>query len=133
MFLAPVWFDMATVPSDRLASFRRALAAPRCDLLCYGAEPAFVQFGPISTWDTSQVTDMSGLFLGESSFNAPLKDGALSVGDVGAASQDITTIKIMIARIAEQQRTDKSSLDQKLQSIIAHLHAVHGMRGAQGH
>ena len=63
----------------------------------------------------------------------PLKDGALGVGDVGAASQDIATLKVMIARVAEQQRLDKQSIDMKLQSIIAHLHAVHGMRGAQGH
>ena len=38
---------MAAVSSDRLARFRRALDAPRSDLLFYGAEPAFVQFGPI--------------------------------------------------------------------------------------
>ena len=38
---------MAAVSSDRLARFRRALDAPRSDLLFYGAEPAFVQFGPL--------------------------------------------------------------------------------------
>ena len=49
---------MATVPrvrsgvlGERLAAFRRALAASRCDLLGYGAEPAFVQFGPIVVRD----------------------------------------------------------------------------------
>ena len=82
---------------------------------------------------SSRESRTNGGSISEGGLLPPLKDGALSVGDVGAASQDITTIKIMIARIAEQQRTDKSSLDQKLQSIIAHLHAVHGMRGAQGH
>ena len=47
MSLSPAWFDMSKVLQDRLASFRRVLAAPRSDLLRYGAEPAFVQFGPV--------------------------------------------------------------------------------------
>jgi len=29
-------------------------------------------YGPIGTWDTSNVTDMSGMFLGDTSFNQPL-------------------------------------------------------------
>ena len=38
--LAPVCFDMSAMLSDRLVNFRQVLAAPRTDLLAYGAEPA---------------------------------------------------------------------------------------------
>jgi len=47
MSLSPAWFDMPKVLQDRLASFRSVLAAPRTDMLAYGAVASFVQFGPV--------------------------------------------------------------------------------------
>ena len=35
---------------------------------------------PISSWNTSKVTDMSGMFAGASSFNQPLGDWRLRAG-----------------------------------------------------
>ena len=41
-------------------------------------ESALAKYGHISNWDTSQVTDMSGLFLNEDQFNEALNDWDVS-------------------------------------------------------
>ena len=41
-------------------------------------ESAIAKYGHISNWDTSQVTDMSGLFLNEDQFNEALNDWDVS-------------------------------------------------------
>ena len=37
-------------------------------------ESAIAKYGHISDWDTSKVTDMSGLFLGAHDFNDPIEN-----------------------------------------------------------
>ena len=65
MSLAPACCDMSAVLSERLVNFRQVLSAPRTDLLAYGAEPSFVQFGPVVVKDEyvlllAVVTDRDG-------------------------------------------------------------------------
>ena len=48
------------------------------DLYCDNELIALEKYGPINTWDTSKITDMSGLFKGKQEFNSDISSWDVS-------------------------------------------------------
>ena len=48
------------------------------DLWCENEPVALKQYGIINTWDTSKITDMSGLFKGKKEFNSDISSWDVS-------------------------------------------------------